>query len=216
MQLRVRHAEELRVLAEELAQARQQRDQAIAENAQRAAQVAEADSRLDRLQHRFAAEFQRVTELAAQAGVLERDKAVVRALQEAVRRRDWPAVETLLAPGFVQRDPSDNRAPVDRAGFMNHLLLDAEQNPAIQEHIDFLIAEEDLVAVHATTSMRIFRVAGGQIAEAWGGVLACSGRAASLRSLAGTAANGAARQTDEQAAQGGEASAEASRPLRDR
>ena len=221
MQLRVRHAEELRVLAEELAQARQQRDQAIAENAQRAAQVAEADSRLDRLQHRFAAEFQRVTELAAQAGVLERNKAVVRALHEAINRRDWPAAETLLAPRFVQHDPTDNRAPVDRAGFMNHLLLDAERNPAAQEHIDFLVAEEDLVAVHlhhagAAASTRIFRVAGGQIAEAWGGAPAHSGRAANLRSLAGTAANEAAMQADEQAAQCAEASAEASRPLRDR
>ena len=39
----------------------------------------------------------------------------VRALQEAVNRRDWPAVETLLAPGFVQHGPTDNRAPVSRA-----------------------------------------------------------------------------------------------------
>ncbi|MFY0535180.1 nuclear transport factor 2 family protein [Nannocystis pusilla] len=181
MQLRVCHAEELRVLAEELTQARQQRDQAIAENAQRAAQVAESDGRLDRLQHRFAAEFQRVTELAAQAGILERNKAVVRALHEAVSRRDWLAVETLLAPGFVQHGSTDNQGPVDRGGFMNHLLLDAEQNPAAQEHIDFLVAEEDFVAVHhvgdrpdsspcwtTTSHVQIFRVTGGRIAEAWG------------------------------------------------
>nr|WP_276601197.1 ester cyclase [Nannocystis sp. ILAH1] len=183
MQLRVRHAEELRLLAEELAQARQQRDQAIAENAQRAARVAEADSRLDRLQHRFAAEFQRVTELAAQAGILDRNKAAVRALQEAISRRDLPAVETLLAPSFVQHDPTDHQGPVDRVGFMSRLRLDREQNPADKEHVDFLVAEEDFVAVHlhhvgnppdsspcGTTNshVQIFRVTGGRIAEAWG------------------------------------------------
>jgi len=229
MQLRVRHAEELRALAEELAEARQQRDRAIAENAQRAAQVAEADGRLDRLQRRFADELQRVTELAAQAGILDRNKAVVRALQEAVNRRDWPAVERLLAPGFVQHDPTDNRAPVTRAAFLSRLLLDAEQNPAAKEHVDFLVAEEDFVAVHlhhaadgpASTpcarsngDVRIFRVTGGQIAEAWGWFLACPNRAANLAPAVDRGANEAAMQAREQA-EGLEAPVEAGPPLRD-
>ncbi|MCY1072570.1 nuclear transport factor 2 family protein [Nannocystis sp. RBIL2] len=113
----------------------------------------------------------------------ERNKAVVRALQEAINRRDFPAVETLLAPSFVQHDPTDNRAAVTRAGFMSRLRFDAEQNPAAQEHVDFLVAEEDFVAVllhhvgnrpdsspSGTTDshVQIFRVTGGRLAEVWG------------------------------------------------
>lgn len=152
-----------------------------------------------------------MTELAAQAGILERNKAVVRALQEAVVRRDWRAVEALLAPGFVQHDPADNRAPADRAAFMSRLRLDAEQNAADGD-VEFLVAEEDLVAVHllptagakpcATSHghVRIFRVAGGQLAEAWGWFLAGSSCALDLSP----------------ATPGGEASVEGVDPPRDR
>lgn len=179
MQLRIRHADELRALAEELAQVRQERDKAVAENAQRAAQVAETDARLDRAQQRF---LQRMTEFAAQADLLQGNKAVVRALHEAVARHDGPAIDALLAPDFVAHD-SLERTPIDRHEFVRHLLQDAEQDPSAKDPVDFLVAEGELVAVHlhhwasshrgAMTHgpLRIYRVADGQIAETWGWTL---------------------------------------------
>lgn len=179
MQLRVRHAEELRGLGEDLAQVRQQLEEAVAENTRRAAQVADADARLERLQEQATVGFERLAALAAEADILNRNKELVRSLHDAVGRRDASAVEALLAPGFIHHDPI-SRAPVDRADFMRRLLHDMEKDRVVQEHVDFFVAEDDLVAVHLRRNNgpalaappRIYRVVDNLIAEAWGWVLA--------------------------------------------
>ena len=85
-----------------------------------------------------------------------------------MNRRDWTAVQMLLAPDFIQHDP---------VSVIGHV-PGADELPPDPQHIDSLIAEGDLVAAHLraggagsgleVTHIRIYRIAADQIAEVWG------------------------------------------------
>lgn len=155
-------------LRDELDALRQQLEQANAENAQRAAYVADSDARLERLQQQVTNGVDQVAALAAELAVLDRNKDLVRTCIDAVNRRDWTAVQMLLAPDFIQHDP---------VSLLGHIPGEDELAPH-QQHIDSLVAEGDLVAAHLrargagpgleVTHIRIYRIAADQIAEVWG------------------------------------------------
>lgn len=167
--MQVSSYKEAQALRGELDSLRQQLAQANAENVQRAAYVAESDARLERLHQQAANGVEQVAALAAELAVLDRNKDLVRTCIDAVNRRDWTAVQMLLAPGFIQHDPVSVIGHVPGAD-------ELAPNP---QHIDSLIAEGDLVAAHLradagagpgreVTHIRIYRIAADQIAEVWG------------------------------------------------
>jgi predicted SnoaL-like aldol condensation-catalyzing enzyme len=167
-QVRLESIAEVQALRDERDALRQQLEQANAENAQRAAYVADSDSRLERLQQQAANAVEQVAALAAELAALDRNKDLVRTCIHAMNRRDWAAIQMLLAPDFIQHDP---------VSVIGHVPGADELAPDPQ-HIDSLIAEGDLVAAHlraggagpglAVTHIRIYRIVADQIAEVWG------------------------------------------------
>lgn len=167
-QARLESFTEAQALRDELDSLRLQLEKAKAENAQRAADFAESDARLERLHQQAANGVEQVAALAAELAVLDRNKDLVRSCIDAINRRDWAAVQMLLAPGFIQHDP---------VSVIGHVPGEDEPGPGPQ-HIDSLIAEGDLVAAHLraggagpgreVTHIRIYRIAADQIAEVWG------------------------------------------------
>lgn len=178
MRLRLRHAEESRGLRDELDSLRRELEQANAENAARAAYVADSDARILRAQQAMALGVERVAALTAERAMLEGNKRLVRALVDATNKRDWAAAEVLLGPDFQQHEGAEPQEVRDRSRFLDHLWQVGELAPDRQVHIGVLIAEGDLVAAHLVAgtsdgvgrerpSIRTYRVSADQIIETW-------------------------------------------------
>ena len=119
----------------------------------------------------------------------ERGKAVVRALVDAVNAHDLDRVAELVAEGFVRHSAAAGRPGVrSRDDLLSFLRAEREAFPDGAETIEDIVAEGDRVAVrHRFTGtqlgplgrrpplgrrmtadyLAIYRVAGGQVVEAW-------------------------------------------------
>lgn len=178
VRLRLRHAEESRGLREELESLRRELEQANAENAARAAYVADSDARILRAQQAMALGVERVAALTAERAMLEGNKRLVRAFVDATNNGDWAAAEVLLGPDFQQHEGAEPQEVRDRSRFLDHLRQVGQLGPDRQVHIGVLIAEGDLVAAHLVAgtsdgasrqrpSIRTYRVRADQIIEIW-------------------------------------------------
>ncbi|MBE7418287.1 MAG: ester cyclase [Ideonella sp.] len=118
---------------------------------------------------------------------IERNKGVVRAFAEAINRRDWDALDSLVAADFVRHS---NAAPgvCSRDDLKRYLRSEFTIFPDAYESVEDLIAERDRVAVRhsfrgtqtgpmgrnppsgkqmTADYLAIYRLADGTIAEAW-------------------------------------------------
>lgn len=118
-----------------------------------------------------------------------RNKQLVRDLIEAINRQDWPRFDELIAPDFVRHSSTFGQEAVrSKNALRQYLQAEYQTFPDARETINFLVAEGDLVVVHShchatqtgpmgslpplgkTLSadfISIYRVADGQIVEAW-------------------------------------------------
>lgn len=119
----------------------------------------------------------------------ENNKSVVRAFVEAVNQQDWHRFDELLAPDFARHSSTSGQPQIrSRDQLREFLASEAGTFPDAHETIHFLVAENDMVAVHSgfrgtqrgpmgpfpasgrTLSadfMSVYRVADGRIAEVW-------------------------------------------------
>jgi steroid delta-isomerase-like uncharacterized protein len=119
----------------------------------------------------------------------ENNKQLVREFVEAVNRQDWQRFNELVAPEFVRHSSTFGQSQVgNREQLREYLAAEFKTFPDACESINFLVAEGDLVAVHShchatqqgpmgsfppsgrTLSadfISIYRIANGQIMEAW-------------------------------------------------
>lgn len=118
---------------------------------------------------------------------IETNKRVVRAFAEAINRRDWDALDHLVALDFVRHS---NAAPgiQSREDLKRYLRNEFASFPDARESVEDVVAEGDRVAVRhsfrGTQSgpmgrypasakqlradyLAIYRLADGKIAEAW-------------------------------------------------
>jgi steroid delta-isomerase-like uncharacterized protein len=78
----------------------------------------------------------------------ERNKAIVRAFVDAVNARDWPALDALVAPGFVRHSTAGGQPGVgSRADLVRVLRSECDTFPDAHEQVEDLVAEGDRVAV---------------------------------------------------------------------
>jgi steroid delta-isomerase-like uncharacterized protein len=120
---------------------------------------------------------------------IQQNKAVVTAFVEAVNQQDWRRFDELLAPDFRRHSSTFGLAHIrNRGELRSYLAREGSAFPDARETIHFMVAEEDMVAVHSgfrgTQSgpmgsypasgrvltadfISIYRVADGRIAEAW-------------------------------------------------
>ena len=120
---------------------------------------------------------------------IERNKALIREFVEAVNRQDWQRFEDLVAPEFVRHSSTFGQSQVGTRDQLRHYLeTEFKTFPGARESINFLVAEGDKVVVHShcqatqlgpmgslpatgkTLSadfISIYRLANGQIVEAW-------------------------------------------------
>jgi steroid delta-isomerase-like uncharacterized protein len=119
----------------------------------------------------------------------ENNKQLVREFVEAVNRQDWQRFNELVVPEFVRHSSTFGQSQVGtREQLREYLAAEFKTFPDACESINFLVAEGDLVAVHShcyatqqgpmglfppsgkTLSadfISIYRIANGQIVEAW-------------------------------------------------
>lgn len=118
---------------------------------------------------------------------IEANKRVVRAFTEAVNRRDWDALDGLVAADFVRHSTA---APgvSSRDDLKRYLRSEFAIFPDAYESVEDLVAERDRVAVRhsfrgtqtgpmgrypasgrvlTADYLAVYRVADGKIAEAW-------------------------------------------------
>jgi len=120
---------------------------------------------------------------------LEGNKALVRAFNDAVDRRDYDALDEFLTEDFHRHSAASPEANATNRDEMKAFLQATEGTfPDVQNIIEMMAAEEDMVAVYATftgtmdgqmgdippTGNRVeapflsfFRIADGKIAEMW-------------------------------------------------
>ena len=121
--------------------------------------------------------------------MIERNKAVVRALVDAVNQHDLDRVAGLVAEGFVRHSAAAGQPGVrSRDDLLCFLRAEREAFPDAAETIEDILAEGDRVAVrHRFTGtqlgplggrpplgrrmtagyLAIYRLADGQVVEAW-------------------------------------------------
>jgi steroid delta-isomerase-like uncharacterized protein len=113
---------------------------------------------------------------------------VVRAFVEAVNRRDWQALETLVAPDFARRSMAAGAPVSSRQELIQFLHAEYATFPDGKEEIAELVAESDKVAVRMrfrgtqfgpmgsypptgrsveSEYLAIYRIEAGVIVEAW-------------------------------------------------
>jgi steroid delta-isomerase-like uncharacterized protein len=120
---------------------------------------------------------------------IESNKAVLKAFVEAINARDWPKVESLVAPDVIRHGSTPNtQRGRGRESLLAFLRAEDEAFPDSVETIRFLIAEGDLVAARLNFRgtqrgpsgpypptgkvldadfLAIFRIADGLVAETW-------------------------------------------------
>src|SRR5262245_24030319 len=120
---------------------------------------------------------------------IEHNKAVVRAFVETVNRKEWQRLDELLAPDFVRHSSAFGQPRIQSRDQLREFLTgEADTFPDARETIHFLVAEDNMVAVHSdfrgtqsgpigpfaatqkTLSadfISIYRITDGRIAEAW-------------------------------------------------
>jgi steroid delta-isomerase-like uncharacterized protein len=118
---------------------------------------------------------------------LKQNKDVVRRSIEALNKRDWPALDALTAPDYVDHNPLPGANP-GWQGMKDALTGLADAFPDFQVSIEDMIAEGDKVVVRLTASGThkgefmgiaptnkrvtiaetiIHRIAGGKVVEEW-------------------------------------------------
>ena len=119
----------------------------------------------------------------------EANKQTVREFVDAINRQDWRRFDELVAPNFVRHSSTYGQSTIrSRDQLREFLAAEAGTFPDAREHIHFLMAEGDMVTVHATFCgtqrgplgpfpasdrtlsadfISIYRVEDGRIAEAW-------------------------------------------------
>ena len=119
----------------------------------------------------------------------EANKELVQEFVDAINRRDWRRFDELVAPDFVRHSSTHGQSTIRSRDELREFLADeAVTFPDAHETIHFLVAEGDMVAVHAkfcgtqrgplgplpasdrTLSadfISIYRVKDERIAEAW-------------------------------------------------
>lgn len=119
----------------------------------------------------------------------EANKELVQEFVDAINRRDWRRFEELVAPNFVRHSSTYGQPAIQsRDQLREFLAAEAATFPDAYETVHFLVAEGDMVTVHAefrgtqrgplgpfpasgkTLSadfISIYRVEDGRIAEAW-------------------------------------------------
>jgi steroid delta-isomerase-like uncharacterized protein len=117
------------------------------------------------------------------------NKAVVRAFVDAINRRDWTALDAVVAAGFVRHSHAAGRPRVrSRDELKTFLRRELEVFPDASETIQVMLAEGDKVAARIafrgtqagplgafpasgktllSHSVCIFRLERGRVAEAW-------------------------------------------------
>lgn len=130
-----------------------------------------------------------VTAGAGSAGDPEANKALVRRMTEAINERDFAAVEETLAPDLERHSGATPHLTIEnRDQFLEFLRQDLAAVPDAHQEIDFLLAEDDLVAARVVYSgtqtgpwgpfppsgkrvelpfIGILRIEDGRIAEIW-------------------------------------------------
>jgi len=108
----------------------------------------------------------------ADAGGLDRNKALVKQFFAAVEGRDKATVERIVREDYIQHMPG---IPTGRAAILHYIDMVAPKGLGKMPQFARVIAEGDLVMVHfrredpngPVATMEIFRIQGGQIAEHW-------------------------------------------------
>ena len=108
----------------------------------------------------------------ADAGGLDRNKALVKQFFAAVEGRDKATVERIVREDYIQHMPG---IPTGRAAILHYIDMVALKGLGKMPQFARVIAEGDLVMVHfrredpngPVATMEIFRIQGGQIAEHW-------------------------------------------------
>jgi predicted SnoaL-like aldol condensation-catalyzing enzyme len=108
----------------------------------------------------------------ADAGGLDRNKALVKQFFAAVEGRDKPTVERIVREDYIQHMPG---IPTGRAAILHYIDMVAPKGLGKVPQFARVIAEGDLVMVHfrredpngPVATMEIFRIKDGQIAEHW-------------------------------------------------
>ena len=119
----------------------------------------------------------------------EANKELVQEFVDAINRRDWRRFDELVAPDFVRHSSTYGQSTIrSRDQLREFLAAEAGTFPDAHETVHFLVAEGDMVTVHATFRgtqrgplgawpasgrtlsadfISIYRVKDGRIAEAW-------------------------------------------------
>jgi predicted ester cyclase len=119
----------------------------------------------------------------------ERNKAIVRALVEAVNARNWDRIDRLVMPSFVRHSHAAGQPGVrSRDDLKRFLRSEYETFPDAHETLEDLFGEGDRVAarhrfrgtqsgplgpypptgrVMTADYLAIYRLEGGRVAEAW-------------------------------------------------
>jgi predicted SnoaL-like aldol condensation-catalyzing enzyme len=108
----------------------------------------------------------------ADAGDLDRNKALVKQFFAAVEGRDKATVERIVREDYIQHMPG---IPTGRAAILHYIDMVAPKGLGKMPQFARVIAEGDLVMVHfrrddpngPVATMEIFRIKDGQIAEHW-------------------------------------------------
>ena len=120
---------------------------------------------------------------------VDQNKALVREFVDAINRQDWQTFSELVAPDFVRHSSTFGQSAIQtREDLRRYLQEEFKTFPDALETITFMVAEADKVVVHshclATQTgplgsfpplgkplsadfISIYRIAEGQIVEAW-------------------------------------------------
>jgi len=119
---------------------------------------------------------------------VEKNKALVRRLVEAVNTRSWGVLDEVMAPDYVDHYALPGQKP-GREGYRESFISTTNALPDLQYTIEDMIAEGDKVAVRFTwsgthrgeimgiaptnkrvtcTRLSILRIVSGKIVEDWG------------------------------------------------
>lgn len=120
---------------------------------------------------------------------MQENKDLVAQFVAAINRQDWRRFDELVAPEFIRHSSTFGQSRVrTRDQLRQYLKAEFETFPDAREHINFCVADRDMVVVHShcqatqrgpmgslpasgkTLSadfISIYRLAGGRIVEAW-------------------------------------------------